>query len=570
MTELAPRQTAACDAGGFAALSPALSPEVASWTRELRTIWTAAGVSINRFAGRYPVDKGTLSRYLNGKRVPRDHWFLNTLLAIQAEQGKEVSQEVRDHLTELHLEALKVAHPHEYRVRVVSDELELALVGQHEAERYARALQEQLAERVRQIEELIDQNGQLRAAWDVDRTTMAAEKDRLRREIAVLERRLRQAQERTAQTERRCRHLEDLLNHLQEGFSGDSGEFSDGDSGPGGPAGSVSDLPLTDPVSLAEMLGALRKVDARPQALALAARAVAEVSVTTDPGDAAKLLEELRELGARDAARTWAERAVPAVLVTAPSEVARLLEELRLGAAQDLALVLARRVVAEAGGTADPGAVAKLLEQLRQLGAREPARTLAESAVWRVDVDDAWNVSRMLGELRKLDQSSAFVLAERAVPEVNATNAYNVSQMLAELRMLQKQGLARALAERAVLAVDVTNGFNITQILQEMRRVDPRLALALAERAVPAVNATNALNMTLMLGELRALGARHQARVLAKRTVQVVDLTTGMAELLVELRRMGAQDLARALTERRIPRAPMLSAPRGARPTTSP
>lgn len=136
-------------------------------------------MSINRFAGRYPVDKGTLSRYLNGKLVPRDQWFLNTLLAVLAEQGRAVAQPVRDHLIELQLEALQVAHPHEYKVRRVSDELELAHVGWQEAQRYARSLEEQLADRIRQIEELADKNGQLRAAWDADRVTVEAEKHRL-------------------------------------------------------------------------------------------------------------------------------------------------------------------------------------------------------------------------------------------------------------------------------------------------------------------------------------------------------------------------------------------------------
>jgi hypothetical protein len=108
----------------------------------------------NRFAAANPIDKDTLSRYLNGKRVPRDHWLLDRLLALQAEKGKEVSQEVREHLIDLQLAALHTAHPHEYRVRLVSDRLELAVIGQREAEQFAEHLKAQLADRQRRIDEL--------------------------------------------------------------------------------------------------------------------------------------------------------------------------------------------------------------------------------------------------------------------------------------------------------------------------------------------------------------------------------------------------------------------------------
>ena len=147
-----------------------LSAEVREWASELRVIWAAVGLSMNQFACLYgPIDKGTISRYLNGQRVPRDRWFLDKLLAIQADKGQPVTPAVREHLTELHLHALQVAHPHEYRVRLINDQLEIALTGKQEAERYACALEEQLADRNRQVSELAEDKGRLRAAWDADR-----------------------------------------------------------------------------------------------------------------------------------------------------------------------------------------------------------------------------------------------------------------------------------------------------------------------------------------------------------------------------------------------------------------
>jgi DNA-directed RNA polymerase specialized sigma24 family protein len=188
--------------------------EVADWVTGLRVIWSATGVSMNQFASLHPIDKGTLSRYLNGRRVPRDRWFLDKLLAIQADSGQPVTQDVREHLVELQLRALEVAHPHEYRVRRISDELELAVTGKLEAERHARALEGQLAERNRQALRLAEDKGRLQAAWDAERVDMQADHERLAREIDETTGQLNLARERTIQAELRCQILEGLLEYL--------------------------------------------------------------------------------------------------------------------------------------------------------------------------------------------------------------------------------------------------------------------------------------------------------------------------------------------------------------------
>ena len=55
-----------------------------------------------------------------------------------------------------------------------------------EAERYARALEEQLTDRNRQVSELVEAKGRLRAAWDADRVAMQADCERLTREIGQI------------------------------------------------------------------------------------------------------------------------------------------------------------------------------------------------------------------------------------------------------------------------------------------------------------------------------------------------------------------------------------------------
>ncbi|MEV4081900.1 SpoIIE family protein phosphatase [Nonomuraea fuscirosea] len=119
-----------------------------------------------------------------------------------------MTEEVRRHLTELQLDALKVAHPHEYRVRTVKDELALALTSRQEAERYAQALEQQLRERTRTLEEHRAQVDRLRVAGDQDRA-------RHQEAIALLTRQLKLARERANRAERRVQALEDLLDRLE-------------------------------------------------------------------------------------------------------------------------------------------------------------------------------------------------------------------------------------------------------------------------------------------------------------------------------------------------------------------
>lgn len=187
-------------------LNSELSPEVRRWVQELRQVWGTTGLSMNQFVDRHrTINKGTISRYLSGERVPRESWFLDTLLDFLADAGKPVTQDVREHLTQLQKDALATAHPHEYKVRKVTDELELAVTDLQEAQSYARSLEKRLVEKNRQIHELTDARGRLRA-----------ERDRLEQQAADLSQDLVQARRDSAQAGERRRQLEKELNHLLE------------------------------------------------------------------------------------------------------------------------------------------------------------------------------------------------------------------------------------------------------------------------------------------------------------------------------------------------------------------
>jgi transcriptional regulator with XRE-family HTH domain len=255
-------------------LDPDLRPEVRVWVDELRAVWLATGLSMGQFAVLHPFDKGTISRYLSGHRVPGERHFLDTLLKALESYGRPVTPAVREYLTGLQMRALEAAHPHEYRVRLVKDELEVALTGRLEAERYARALEEQLAERSREIQELTEDRNRLRATLDAEYARLVQESEKLSKDLAL-------ARSRSARADQRCAELEAVLDLMDQAYSDQN---QDADDVP--PAALYADwgsiasrvLPLDDPYAVADFLSLLDRLGLRSHAGKLADRVIAHFS----------------------------------------------------------------------------------------------------------------------------------------------------------------------------------------------------------------------------------------------------------------------------------------------------
>ena len=215
MTESIPRQSSP-STSRLANLDPNLSPEAKAWAEELRKLWEDTDMSINRFLSESPLNlnKGTLSRYLSGKRVPGDPWLMNKLLDTMTAQGKESPPEVRENLTNLHLRALEKTHPHAYKVRQVSDQLQMAELEQHNAEQYADKLAEQLDDLTRQYNELTDQVSRLQLDWNAERAALQAEKNRLEQEISDLQDRLERTHQYISTAKQRRHQLAQTLDTL--------------------------------------------------------------------------------------------------------------------------------------------------------------------------------------------------------------------------------------------------------------------------------------------------------------------------------------------------------------------
>jgi len=260
-------------AAGLKPLDPDLRLEVRTWVDELRAVWQATGLSMGQFAVLHPFDKGTISRYLSGQRVPGERHFLDTLLTTLDSYGRPVTPAVREYLTGLQMSALEAAHPHEYRVRLVKDELEIALTGKQEAERYARALEKQLADRSREMQEMTEDRNRLRAALDAEYARLIQEVDELTVDLDL-------ARTRSVRAEQRCVELESVLDLMDQAFSDESDDIKV-------PAAvSYQDwgrialrvLPPDDPYAVADFLSLLHRLGLRDHAGELADRVIAHIS----------------------------------------------------------------------------------------------------------------------------------------------------------------------------------------------------------------------------------------------------------------------------------------------------
>jgi hypothetical protein len=260
-------------ASGLKPLDSELRPEVRTWVEALREVWQATGLSMGQFAVRYPFDKGTISRYLSGHRVPGERHFLDMLLSALESSRQPVTPPVRDHLTGLQMRALEAAHPHEYRVRLVKDELEIALTSKLEAERYARALEEQLAERNREIQELTADRNRLRAAWDAEYARLTGETEALAKELDL-------ARSRSDRTERRCLELESVLDFMGEAHPEQRQEVVVAQAViyPDWCRVVMNLLPPDDLYAIADFLSMLYRLGLHDQARELADRVIARLS----------------------------------------------------------------------------------------------------------------------------------------------------------------------------------------------------------------------------------------------------------------------------------------------------
>uniref|UniRef100_A0AAU2JQC4 Uncharacterized protein n=1 Tax=Streptomyces sp. NBC_00049 TaxID=2903617 RepID=A0AAU2JQC4_9ACTN len=202
-----------------------LSPEARALAAHLRDLFHPLETSVRRFATRCHSDAGTVSRYLNGTRIPP--WaFVRVLLAeVGAARQQPLRGEVLDHTRKLHRAALRVSNRGLYELQTLQDQLEQADREQRQAGIREQALLEALQARQQRIADLeitlheIEGAGAARQAEQRELVlllegrdeTAREEIERLREEVDELRNQLAAARELVEAAEERCVTLESQL-----------------------------------------------------------------------------------------------------------------------------------------------------------------------------------------------------------------------------------------------------------------------------------------------------------------------------------------------------------------------
>lgn len=210
-------------------LSSEIPDEAKNLSTELRRFFDSLGISVRRYAARHNYDPATVSRYLNGKRVPP--WpFVQDLLTEVAENfGTPVQQDAYEVIRKLHRLALEVSNKKLYEVQVLQDRLAEADKEHKLAELRERTLLEAMQARQHRIAQLTSETMAINSSLleERDRSErlekeikqLLPAKDELttlREEVRALKEQLNRAQELSEQAEARCQELEDQLQAAEE------------------------------------------------------------------------------------------------------------------------------------------------------------------------------------------------------------------------------------------------------------------------------------------------------------------------------------------------------------------
>ncbi|MGP3954275.1 helix-turn-helix domain-containing protein [Streptomyces sp. 7N604] len=215
--------------GELETLGESSSCEAVALGRELRVLHSALGISVRRYASRCHFDPGTVSRFLNGKRVPPWGFVMGLLTEVAEHRGEPATPEAIAHLRQLHRKAITVSAA-TGRVQELQHLLEETDEQVREYQAREQATAELLQDRQRRLQQVRLEMRAVEAARAVDReeheTVLAeqqraqdrlrAERDQLQRQVTRLTKELADAQRATALAEERCAQLERQLDAAEE------------------------------------------------------------------------------------------------------------------------------------------------------------------------------------------------------------------------------------------------------------------------------------------------------------------------------------------------------------------
>ncbi|MBB4986457.1 MULTISPECIES: hypothetical protein [Streptomyces] len=327
----------------LAALKDGLPAEKRALAEDLRALFGALGISVRRYAARRHLDASSVTRYLNGERVPP--WeFVADLVGTVREVSAPLTPQAEAALRETHRTALK-SNRRSSKVQELQDELADVDEESRRIRTRQRALEEALLDRERSLSDSLRrcENLELKldeqqsahradvALWEGEYEQLQSECGDLRQEVLFLQEALAVTRAELIAAEEQCHRLEAELDALAELERPGEGASS-----------LMAALEAADrTASVAELVAVVGDLEARTQQ-AMARELVSSASRSRRVEEVAALLSGLRQAGLH----AHAETAVPALVMTRPvAETAALAAALHRAGFEDGVATLLRSSV---------------------------------------------------------------------------------------------------------------------------------------------------------------------------------------------------------------------------------
>ncbi|MGA5411368.1 hypothetical protein ACPCSC_29465 [Streptomyces lavendulocolor] len=335
-----PATTGRGKAAQLASLRSDLPPERRALAEDLRALFGALGVSARRYAARRHLDASSVTRYLNGERVPP--WdFVAGLAGDVREASAPLTAAAEKALRDTHRAALKT-HRRSSEMQVLQDQLANADEETRRIKTRERALEEALFDREKSLSESMNrcQHLEMRlddqrsahkadlALWQGEYEQLRGECGDLRQEVLFLQEALAVTRAELIAAEGECQRLEAELDAMAQLESPGEGASS-----------LMAALEAADrTTSVAELVAVVSDLEARTQK-AMARELVSSASRSRRVEDVAALLSGLQQAGLQ----AHAEAALPALVMTRPAtETAALAAELHHAGLDDCVATLLR------------------------------------------------------------------------------------------------------------------------------------------------------------------------------------------------------------------------------------
>jgi hypothetical protein len=270
----------------------------------------------------------------------------------------------------------------------------------------------------------------------------------------------------------------------------------------------------------------LRKVGADQQVVTFAEQATQQVQLDSASA-VAEVLEALRQVDATHALATLLWRGpAEAVSLANVEDVANLLYELLRSGADQAVSVLAERAGQQAP-VDDPFGLTELVAALREARATQALTALADRAV-RQTPFDAWGVAWLAELLHRAGADAAIAVLRNRDPARNAAldHPRGVLQLLRWLQQSDDKQAISALADRAAHHVPLRDPQSLAWLLEtlwEMSENDTVSTLATRVQRITLINESevDAEEAAELVSTLWNIGQRQAADLLGQRAFNV-------------------------------------------------